>query len=157
MIVGIDPGISGALAWVSDEGGHLIRVADMPTILVNGKKKVSPQQLVAVLEEHDDLIKMVAIEEVGAMPGQGVTSMFGFGYSAGILAGVCAGLKLPVSLYRPALWKRAAGVPTDKGACRQMAQRLWPGCRDFDLVKNDGRAEAALLARWVALKGQAHA
>ena len=156
MILGIDPGISGAIAWVADTG-HLIRVADMPTIEVNGKKKVSPQQLVAMLEEHDDLIKMVAIEDVGAMPGQGVTSMFGFGYSAGILAGVCAGLKLPVALYRPAVWKRAAGVPADKGAARQMAQRFWPGCRDFDRAKDDGRAEAALLARWVALKEKANA
>ena len=110
-----------------------------------------------MLEEHDDLIKIVAIEEVGAMPGQGVTSMFNFGYSAGILAGVCAGLKLPVSLYRPAVWKRAAGVPADKGGARQMAQRFWPGCRDFDRVKDDGRAEAALLARWVAMKGNANA
>jgi len=156
MIIGIDPGISGAIAWVSDDG-HLIQVADMPTIEVHGKKKVSPQQLVAMLEEHDDLIKMVAIEDVGVFKGNGAVSMFNFGYSAGILAGVCAGLKLPVSLYRPAVWKRAAGVPADKGAARQMAQRFWPGCRDFDRAKDDGRAEAALLARWVATKGNANA
>ena len=91
------------------------------------------------------------------MPGQGVTSMFNFGYSAGVLAGVCAGLMIPVVLYRPAVWKRAASVPADKGAARQMAQRYWPGCRDFDRVKDDGRAEAALLARWVALKEKANA
>jgi crossover junction endodeoxyribonuclease RuvC len=156
MITAIDPGIFGAIAWVSDSG-HLIRVADMPTIEVHGKKKVSPQQLVAMLEEHDDLIKMVAIEDVGVFKGNGAVSMFNFGYSAGILAGVCAGLKLPVSLYRPAVWKRAAGVPADKGAARQMAQRFWPGCRDFDRAKDDGRAEAALLARWVATKGNANA
>jgi crossover junction endodeoxyribonuclease RuvC len=78
--------------------------------------------------------------------------MFNFGYSAGILAGVCAGLRVPVSLHRPSVWKRAAGVPADKGGARQMAQRFWPGCRDFDRVKDDGRAEAALLARWVATK-----
>jgi len=155
MILGIDPGLSGAIAWVSDDG-HLIRVADMPTVEVNGKKKVSPQMLVALLEDYDDA-KMVAIEDVGAMPGQGVTSTFNFGYSAGILAGVCAGLRMPTSFYRPSVWKRAAGVPADKGAARQMAQRLWPGCRDFDRVKDDGRAEAALLARWVATKGQANA
>lgn len=156
MILGIDPGISGAIAWVSDDG-HLIRVADMPTIEVHGKKKVSPQQLVAMLEEHDDLIRLVAVEDVGAMKGNGAVSMFNFGYGAGILAGVCAGLKLPVALYRPAVWKRAAGVPADKGSARQMAQRFWPGCRDFDRAKDDGRAEAALLARWVATKGNAHA
>lgn len=150
MILGIDPGLGGAIAWVSDDG-HLIGVADMPTVEVAGKKKVSPQMLVAILEDYDD-VKMVAIEEVGAMPGQGVTSMFSFGYSAGILAGVCAGLRMPMSFYRPAVWKRAAGVPADKGGARQMAQRFWPGCRDFDRVKDDGRAEAALLARWVALK-----
>jgi crossover junction endodeoxyribonuclease RuvC len=156
MILGIDPGLNGAIAWVSDTG-HLIRVADMPTVEVAGKKKVSPQMLVAMLEEHDDLIKLAAIEEVGAMPGQGVTSMFNFGYSAGILAGVCAGLRVPVSLHRPSVWKRAAGVPADKGGARQMAQRFWPGCRDFDRVKDDGRAESALLARWVALKEKANA
>ena len=153
MIIGIDPGLSGAIAFMSDEG-YLIGVVDMPTVEVNGKKKVSPQMLVSLLEDYDD-VKMVVIEEVGAMPGQGVTSMFNFGYSAGILAGVCAGLRMPMTLYRPAVWKRAAGVPADKGAARQMAQRLWPGSRDFDRVKDDGRAEAALLARWVALKEKA--
>jgi len=155
MILGIDPGLSGAIAWVSDDG-HLIGVADMPTVEVVGKKKVSPQMLVALLEDYDDA-KMVAIEDVGVFKGNGAVSMFNFGYSAGILAGVCAGLRMPTSFYRPSVWKRAAGVPADKGAARQMAQRLWPGCRDFDRVKDDGRAEAALLARWVATKGQANA
>lgn len=154
MIVGIDPGISGALAWLSDDG-HLIFTMDMPTIEVRGKKKVSPQILTSELAGRRPLLAV--IEEVSAMPGQGVTSMWNFGYSAGILAGVCAGLGIPTVLYRPAIWKRAAGVPADKGAARQMAQRLWPGARDFDRVKDDGRAEAALLARWVALKGEAHA
>jgi len=154
MILGIDPGISGALAWLSDDG-HLISTTDMPAIEVHGKKKVSPQILTSELAGRRPILAV--IEDVGAMPGQGVTSMFNFGYSAGILAGVCAGLGIPTVLYRPAVWKRAAGVPADKGAARQMAQRLWPGCRDFDRVKDDGRAEAALLARWVATKGQANA
>jgi crossover junction endodeoxyribonuclease RuvC len=156
MIIGIDPGLSGAIAWVSEDG-HLIRVADMPTVEVNGKKKVSPQMLVSMLEEHDDLIRLAAIEEVGAMPGQGVTSMFNFGYSAGILAGVCAGLRIPMAFFRPAVWKRQAAVPADKGAARATAQHLWPGSRAFDRVKDDGRAEASLLARWVALKEKANA
>ena len=151
MILGIDPGISGALAWVSDDG-HLICTSDMPVIEINKKKKVSPYILADMLKART--CTLAVIEEVSAMPGQGVTSMFGFGYSAGILAGVCAGLMIPTVLYRPAVWKRAAGVPADKGAARQMAQRFWPGCRDFDRVKDDGRAEAALLARWSALKGK---
>jgi crossover junction endodeoxyribonuclease RuvC len=98
---------------------------------------------------------LVVIEDVGVFKGNGAVSMFSFGYSAGILAGVCAGLRMPMTFYRPAVWKRAAGVPADKGAARQMAQRFWPGSRDFDRVKDDGRAEAALLARWVALKEKA--
>ena len=154
MILGIDPGISGALAWVSDDG-HLICTSDMPVIEITGKKKVSPYILTDMLKTRTPT--MAVIEEVSAMPGQGVTSMFNFGYSAGVLAGVCAGLMIPVVLYRPAVWKRAASVPADKGAARQMAQRYWPGCRDFDRVKDDGRAEAALLARWVALKEKANA
>ena len=151
MILGIDPGLNGALAWVSDDG-HLISVADMPTLEINGKKKVSPQILTADISFR--LPRLVVVEEVGAMPGQGVTSMFNFGYSAGIIAGVVAGLQLPIVYYRPAVWKRQAGVPADKGAARQMAQRFWPGCRDFDRVRDDGRAEAALLARWIATKGE---
>ena len=149
MIVGIDPGISGALAWVSDEG-FLLSAMDMPTLEVNGKMKVNPHILTSDLSFRKP--KIVVIEEVGAMPGQGVTSMFNFGYSAGILAGVCAGLGIPTVFYRPANWKRQAGVPADKGAARQMAQRLWPGSRAFDRVKDHGRAEAALLARWYATR-----
>ena len=149
MIVGIDPGISGALAWVSDEG-FLLSAMDMPTLEVNGKMKVNPHILASDLSFRKP--KIAVIEDVGAMPGQGVSSMFNFGYSAGILAGVCAGLGIPTVFYRPAVWKRQAGVPTDKGAARQQAQRFWPGSRAFDRVRDHGRAEAALLARWVALK-----
>lgn len=154
MILGIDPGLNGALAWVSDDG-HLIDVIDMPVVEVNNKKKVSPQMLTFNISSRKP--RLVVVEDVGAMPGQGVTSTWTFAYSAGILAGVVAGLQLPVVLYRPAFWKRHAGVPADKGGARQMAQRYWPGSRAFDRVKDDGRAEAALLARWIALKGEANA
>ena len=154
MIVGIDPGISGAVAWVSDEG-FLLSAMDMPTLEVNGKAKVNPHILASDLSFRKP--KIAVIEDVGAMPGQGVTSTWTFAYSAGILAGVCAGLGIPTVFYRPANWKRQAGVPADKGAARQMAQRLWPGSRAFDRVKDHGRAEAALLARWYALKGETHA
>lgn len=152
--LGVDVGLNGALAWVTEDG-HLISTMDMPTIEVNGKKKVSPQMLTSAISQR--MPRLVVVEEVGAFPGQGTVSMFTFGYSAGIIAGVVAGLQLPTVLYRPGVWKRAAGVPADKGAARQMAQRLWPGARDFDRVKDDGRAEAALLARWAALKGEGHA
>lgn len=149
MIVGIDPGISGALAWVSDDG-FLLSAMDMPTLSVNGKMKVNPHILASDLSFRKP--KIAVIEEVAAMPGQGVSSMFNFGYSAGILLGICAGLGIPTVFYRPAVWKRQAGVPADKGAARQQAQRFWPGSRAFDRVRDHGRAEAALLARWYATR-----
>lgn len=154
MILGIDPGLNGALAWVSDDG-HLIDVIDMPVVEVNGKKKVSPQILTVIISARK--ARLVVVEDVHAMPGQGVSSTFNFGFSAGLISGVVAGLQLPIVLYRPAYWKRQAGVPADKGGARQMAQRYWPGSRAFDRVKDDGRAEAALLARWIALKGEINA
>ena len=134
---------------MSDEG-FLLSAMDMPTLKVNGKMKVNPHILASDLSFRKP--KIAVIEDVGAWPGQGVTSTWTFAYSAGILAGVCAGLGIPTVFYRPANWKRQAGVPADKGAARQMAQRLWPGSRAFDRVKDHGRAEAALLARWYATR-----
>ena len=151
MILGIDPGAGGALAWVSEPDGALIAIADMPIIEILGKKRVSPQQLAALIEARKP--RLAVVEEVGAMPGQGVSSMFAFGYAAGIIAGALAGLRIPVVMYRPSKWKREAGCPADKGATRVIAQRYWPGSRDFDRAKDDGRAEAALLARWIATDG----
>ena len=92
---------------------------------------------------------MVVIEAVHAMPKQGVSSSFNFGYGAGLLEGICAALNYPIDLIPPATWKRGAGLPADKGACRQLAARYWPGAAHmFSRVKDDGRAEAALMARW---------
>jgi len=148
IVCAIDPGLNGAIAWVGVSGTALIDVVDMPTIEVAGKKKVNAAALAKLLESRQ--ADLVVIEQVGAMPGQGVTSMYNFGYSAGILEGVCAAMGLPVRMVRPATWKRQAGVPADKGACRMMAQRYWPGADYFTRVKDEGRADAALLARWGA-------
>ena len=83
------------------------------------------------------------------MPRQGVASTFAFGYSAGLIEGVAAGLGISVEIVGAAVWKKRAGVPADKGAVRQMAARLWPGAAaSFARVKDDGRADAALLGAW---------
>jgi crossover junction endodeoxyribonuclease RuvC len=96
----------------------------------------------------------VVIERVGAMPGQGVTSMFNFGYGAGVIEGICAALFIPYFHVLPQTWKRQMGIGADKTACREMAQKLWPGAADrFKRVKDDGRADAALLGRWACLNG----
>jgi len=148
-IMGIDPGISGALALLI--GDQLEAVLDMPTIMVRGRARVTAAGVTnAIVDLNPDL---VAIEEVGVMPRQGIASGFSFGYGAGILEGVCAALSRPVHLVRPNVWKREAGVPADKGAARQMASRLWPDQASlFARVKDDGRAEAALLARWLYVR-----
>jgi crossover junction endodeoxyribonuclease RuvC len=150
VVLGIDPGAKGALAWVTGDG-HLIDVEDMPMSTVRDKLRVSAAGLaLAFRARRPDL---VVIEGVGAMPGQGVSSCFSFGYSAGLIEGAAAGLGLPVEIVYAAAWKRRAGVPKDKGAARQMATRFWPGAADkFKRVRDDGRAEAALLARWAVLR-----
>ena len=146
IVCAIDPGLSGAIAWISSEGDALIHIEDMPVINVNGKNKVNASAMAKLLK--DRWADLVVVEEVGAMKGNGVTSMFNFGYSAGILEGVCAALGCSLRMVRPAVWKRQAGVPADKGACRMMAQRYWPGANYFSRAKDDGRADAALLAKW---------
>ncbi|HKS70363.1 MAG TPA: hypothetical protein VJQ45_08080, partial [Ktedonobacterales bacterium] len=76
-----------------------------------------------------------------------------FGYGAGLIEGVAAGLGLPVEIIRASVWKRRADVSADKGAARERAMRLWPGAEQkFARVRDDGRAESALLAHWVATR-----
>ena len=143
-IAGFDPGAEGGIAFLTD-GGDLLHVEDMPMIEVAGKKRVSAALLGALLREWAP--RLAVIEQVGAMPGQGVSSMFAFGYSAGILFGACAALNIPTTFVQPAAWKRAIKVTKDKGSSRQMAQRLWPAhAARFIRVRDDGRAEAALIA-----------
>lgn len=157
MTMGVDPGISGAIAIL--DGIELLDIFDMPVVeTVSGKKKkrrISPEMLVDDIEKHIEFLSRVYIEDVHAMPGQGVTSMFAFGESAGLVRGVCAGLRLPVCLVSPITWKRQMKLQgAGKDASRAMAARLWPQKAGlFRRQRDDGRAEAALLA----LYGQAHA
>ena len=153
MICAIDPGYTGAIAWVTDDG-ILIDVADMPVEKSGGKTRIVASELVYLLNLRWPSIDYVIIERVGARPGQGVTSMFNFGFGAGLIEGVCAGVRLPFEYVTPQTWKRQLGVSADKGACRAMARELWPGAASkFARVKDDGRADAALLGRWACLNG----
>ena len=152
IILGIDPGATGAFAWVdSAGGGALIAVMDMPMMEVRGKKRASISGVCSLMAMRP--VDLVIIEAVHSMPGQGVASSFAFGYGAGALEGSATALGLSVELVRPVTWKKAAGAPADKGACRQMCQRYWPGAAAlFARARDDGRADAALLARWAALR-----
>ena len=146
-ICGIDPGNGGAFVLLADAA--LLDVADMPVIEVNGKRRINAAAVTDIVVRFN--ADLTVIEQVAAMPRQGVSSTFAFGYGAGLLEGVHAALGRPLVMVRPAMWKRAAGVPADKGAARMMASRLWPeNVSWFARVRDDGRAEAALLARWQA-------
>ena len=154
--MGIDPGVSGAIAIL--DGADLLDAFDVPVVETqSGKKKkrrISPEMLVAEIEEHIDYLARVYIEDVHAMPGQGVTSMFTFGEAAGLIRGVCAGLRVPVHLISPITWKRGMKLQgAGKDASRAMAARMWPQRAGlFKRQRDDGRAEAALLAHY----GQNH-
>jgi len=154
MILGIDPGASGALAFFDFEKGELT-IFDMPVATVerNGKtkKEVSPAMLAMLCRGIE--VRRAIVERVNAMPGQGVTSMFAFGRSFGIVEGVLGGLNIPTSYVTPQAWRKAMQVREGKDGSRQRAAELFPKYADqFALKKHDGRAEAALIAYYGALK-----
>lgn len=152
MIIGIDPGATGAFALLSDDG-ELQFVRDMPVVDINGRKRVSAAAVAELIREWNP--RLAIIEKVGAMPKQGVSGMFAFGYSAGVLEGVCAAAAVSVVFAHPATWKRAMGVTADKGTSRLAACRMWPTKHQlFARVKDDGRAEAALLGAYHVMQWQ---
>jgi len=154
IYLGIDPGLSGAIMQFDSSAKRPIHVTDMPTHEINGKRRLDLHSLGGYLGAAADFNKSnikAVIEEPNAMPGQGVASMFKFGFCCGAVQGIVAALELPVLLVRPNVWKKALGVPADKDGARMMASRLWPSCSGvWARKKDDGRAEAALLAYYGA-------
>lgn len=151
--IGIDPGASGAVAILDSKTGKLIDVFDMPAVevVIGGKTKrrVSAELLAAELDHYAREDAIAWVEQVGAMPGQGVTSMFAFGESAGIARGVLAGLRIPTFTVTPGAWKKASKVNASKDGSRAKAAQIWPDkAASFKRVKDDGRAEAALIAAY---------
>lgn len=152
-ILAIDPGMSGAVAILHRDVIPEPAVMDMPVheLTVGGKKKrrIDVHQLCENIRPHLPIIDHAVIEHVGAMPGQGVTSSFAFGEAFGLVHGIVVALGIPLTLARPVVWKRAMGVTADKDSSRLMASRLYPGhAHLWSRVKDDGRAEAVLLATW---------
>ena len=157
LYLGIDPGLGGALACVQpgsdvDPKPH-ISVHDMPTFTITVNQKPRRQlDLVKVNElfdRMDGLVTHAGIEEPHALPGQGVTSAFSFGFVCGVLQMVCAAYRIPVTLVRPATWKAQMRLTADKDACRKRASQLFPTAAELWARKqDDGRAEAVLLAWW---------
>lgn len=146
-ILAIDPGKSGALAFLNGVA-EVIAVYDMPVIGSGKGAEVSGAQLADLIRLHRP--RHAIIEQVGAMPGQGVSSMFRFGESYGVAKGVVAGCGVSFSLVTPAKWMREMSLSgKDKETHRQEAIRLFPSnCDILKRKKDHGRAEAILLAVW---------
>ena len=131
LIIGIDPGISGSICFFED--GKIIDVVEMPTMIEGkkNKKQVNGSQIfneiskrISKFENHE--IRVI-IEQVSAMPGQGVTSMFNFGQSFGILKGICSSMQLPMYFVRPAKWKKYFNLlNSQKDASRTKAIEIFP-------------------------------
>lgn len=150
FIIGVDPGASGAVA-ILDKLGKLVQVFDMPSVeVVSGgkvKRRVSPEMLASELRLYNVHDTVAVVEQVNAMPGQGVTSMFAFGQAYGLVLGVLAGLCIPTTTVTPAVWKKSLKINASKDGARIMAAQMWPQqAGEFRRVKDDGRAEAALIA-----------
>lgn len=151
LILGIDPGVSGALALYDPEGG-LLDVHDMPVSerrMSNKKVKrsVDPYELSRLIDCWSKSLGLAVIEQVGTRPGEGAVGAFSFGESFGVIRGVCCAHFIRVELVTPAVWKRAMGVKGDKDESRARASQLLPRSAGYwPLKKHDGRAEAALIA-----------
>jgi crossover junction endodeoxyribonuclease RuvC len=160
-LIGIDPGVSGAIVVTTGDASQILGIRDMPTVECRGKRHISPFGLVSALEElHSDALMAAAslfkptviVEHVQGVQQSGATSAFNFGRGFGVIEGVIAGLGLPCELVRPQVWTKALRVSRDKGSHREAAMRLWPDQADkFSRVKDDGRADAALLCHWYAM------
>lgn len=144
--LGIDPGISGALALIGDQDG--IEVHDMPTIEIRGKRRPDLPALRDILIDIGP-VDLVVVEQVQGVQGSGATSAFNFGHGAGAIEMALVVLERPTQYVTPQRWTKDMGVGSDKGAHRRAAQRLFPDRASlFQRVKDDGRADAALLAYW---------
>ena len=152
LIIGIDPGISGAICFFED--GQVKEIIDMP-VMAEGKKNKrqinGPQTYNEILKRINKFQKkdiIVVIEQVSAMPGQGVTSMFNFGQSFGVLKGICSAMQLSMFFIRPAKWKKYFGlIKTDKDASRTKVIEIFPYISsELSRKKDSNKADAVLIA-----------
>ena len=150
IIIGIDPGINGAISII--ENKKIIEVYDTPT-MIDGKKnkrQINGAQVTNIFKERLNGGKevVVVVEHVNAMPGQGVTSMFNFGQSFGVIKGICSALSLPIYFVRPAKWKKHFNlIKTNKDASRTKVIEAYPEISSkLHRKKDSNRADAILIA-----------
>ena len=154
FIIGIDPGISGAICFFND--GKIIDVIEMPSMSEGkkNKKQVNGNQLYNEIKSHIYQINQqeisVVVEHVTAMPGQGVTSMFNFGQSFGVIKGICSAMQLPIHFVRPTKWKKYFNlINTSKDASRSRAIEIFPKFSEkLKRKKDSNKADAILIASY---------
>ena len=152
LIIGIDPGISGSICFFKD--GKILDVIEMPTMNEGkkNKKQVNGAQIYNEIQKKLLIILkpilIVVIEHVSAMPGQGVTSMFNFGQSFGILKGICSAMQIPMYFVRPAKWKKYFNlINSEKDASRTKAIEIFPYfSSQLSKKKDSNKADAILIA-----------
>jgi|TARA_B100000929_G_scaffold105598_1_gene83633 crossover junction endodeoxyribonuclease RuvC len=152
LIIGIDPGISGAICFF--EEGQVKEIIDIPTMAEGKKNKrqINGPQIYNEISLRINKLKkkdiVVAIEQISAMPGQGVTSMFNFGQSFGVLKGICSAMQLSMYFIRPAKWKKYFGlIKTEKDASRTKAIEIFPYISSqLSRKKDSNKADALLIA-----------
>ena len=154
LIIGIDPGISGSICFLED--GIINDVLEMPTMTEGkkNKKQVNGSQIFNEISFRINTYEKknikVVIEQVSAMPGQGVTSMFNFGQSFGILKGICSAMQLPIYFVRPAKWKKYFNlINSEKDASRTRAIEIFPYfSSNLSKKKDSNKADAILIASY---------
>ncbi|HIF62232.1 MAG TPA: crossover junction endodeoxyribonuclease [Candidatus Pelagibacter sp.] len=150
IIIGVDPGISGAISVI--ENKKILEVYDTPTMIEGKKNKrqINGAQVSNIFKERLNGNKevVVVVENVNAMPGQGVTSMFNFGQSFGVIKGICAALNLPIYFVRPTKWKKHFNlIKTNKDASRTKVIEAYPEISNkLHRKKDSNRADAILIA-----------
>ena len=152
LIIGIDPGISGSICFFKD--GKILNVIEMPTMTEGkkNKKQVNGSQIYNEILKRVNKLETsdirVIVEQVSAMPGQGVTSMFNFGQSFGILKGICSAMQLPIYFVRPAKWKKYFNlINSEKDASRTRAIEIFPYfSSQLSKKKDANKADAILIA-----------
>lgn len=151
LILGIDPGLSGALAYFNYQLNEIHSLHDMPIHEIKGKRHLDYYALTRLIKTYSPSTAFAVIEDVSAMPGQGVTSMFRFGQAFGVAQGAVAAAEIPMTFVRPSVWKSAMNLSHDKDDSRRKASHLFPkDIEKWARKKDDGRAEALLLAVFAA-------
>lgn len=156
-ILGIDPGFTGALAFIDRGTKRILELHDMPLLVpqksafskAETRKNVDLEKLADIIQSAQLSygVALAVVEDVHAFPGQGTTSMFRFGFFSGATHGILAALGIRVVLQRPEVWKSSFGLSRDKSKSIELAKKLFPDSVQYLTLKgHDGRAESLLLA-----------